>query len=125
MAHATQHKCSAASNLLPSGTRLQETYLHVPAAGLGWLPPPSPDTANLLCSLVSACSLMLAAGLLSGLAALVLLLLCWYLAAVDQDPGSQLNSLLLQLGVINCLLPLGRYGCRFTLKLHGPVNKGL
>lgn len=86
----------------------QESYLLVPAPGWGWLPLPPPDVAALACAAAALCALALSAGLLAWLASPLLLALCCYLAAMDQDPGSQLDSLMLQLGFVNCLLPLGR-----------------
>lgn len=79
----------------------------MPAAGWGWLLPPSPAAAQATIATGAAAAAALAVGVLPRLAAAGLLASCTYLAAFDQEPGSQLNSLLLQLGVANCLLPLG------------------
>jgi hypothetical protein len=86
---------------------LQESYLVVPAPGWGWLPLPSPVASGVLCFLATTCALMVAAGLLASMASPLLLVVCCYLAAWDQDPGSQLTSLILQMGFGNSLLPLG------------------
>jgi hypothetical protein len=54
-----------------------------------------------------AAAALVAAGALTWPACSTLLLLCCSLAAADGEPGSQLTSLLLQLGVAACLMPLG------------------
>jgi hypothetical protein len=79
------------------------------APGWGWLPPPSPAAVQLLCCLCLAAAAAVACGLACRAASLALLPLCCYLAAIDQDPGSQATSLMLQLGVANCLMPLCRW----------------
>jgi len=95
-------RLSAWWQLLPE---LQDSYLVLG----GWgLPPPSPATIGLLCNGLAAVCAALAAGLATRPASVALLLLCYYLAAMDQDPSSQMDSLLLQFGCVNCVLPLSR-----------------
>ncbi|GBF90678.1 hypothetical protein Rsub_02977 [Raphidocelis subcapitata] len=86
---------------------LQATYLVVPSPGWGWMHPLAPWQASATCALALAAAVLVAAGAMTWLACSTLLLLCCSLAAADGEPGSQLTSLLLQLGVAICLMPLG------------------
>ena len=85
---------------------LEETYIAFPAPFWSWLPPPSPWAVHAACSTIVALAALIAAGVWTRTASAALACACAWLAAYDGDPGSQLTSLLLQLGVANCLLPL-------------------
>ncbi len=85
------------------------------------LPPATPGLSHLLLAVAFVAGVCLILGLATRISSMVALAVIAYLISMVQERDSRAASLLLQLGVLNCFMQLGRW-VWMTLASHGSLS---